>query len=86
MINFHYLTRCFYEPEYDKAFRQEAIRLALTGAKSIAKTARNLGMKAGALYNEVNQVKQWDEKVPLEEFNNSAELVTVFETTRQSGW
>lgn len=35
--------------KYDKAFRQESVRLALIGEKSIAKTTRNLGMKEGTL-------------------------------------
>lgn len=69
--------------KYDKAFRQEAVRLALTGDKSIAETARNLGIKEGTLYNWVNQVKQSEEKVPSEEFNNSAELVNELNRLRK---
>ena len=40
---------------YDKVFRQEAIRLALTSEKSISQTARDLGIKEGTLYNWVSQ-------------------------------
>lgn len=43
---------------YDKAFRQEAIRLALTGDKSVAQTAKDLGVKEGTLYNWISQAKQ----------------------------
>lgn len=41
--------------KYDKAFKSEAIRLALTSNQSISKTARDLGLKDGTLYNWVSQ-------------------------------
>lgn len=58
-----------------KAFKQEAIRLALTDGKSIAETARNLGIKEATLYNWVSQFKHSQTKIPSEEFSNPAELV-----------
>ena len=43
--------------QYDAAFRVEAIRLALSSSQSIAKTARDLGVKEGTLYNWVSAAK-----------------------------
>lgn len=43
--------------KYDKSFKDEAIRLALTSPQSIAQTARDLGIKEGSLYNWVSQAK-----------------------------
>ena len=40
--------------KYDATFRAEAIRLALSSPESIAKTARDLGIKEGTLYNWVS--------------------------------
>ncbi len=38
-------------------FKQEAVRLATTSAQPIAKTARDLGIKEGTLYNWVSLAK-----------------------------
>jgi transposase-like protein len=43
---------------YEHSFRNEAIRLALTGDKSIAQTAKELGIKEPTLYNWISQAKQ----------------------------
>jgi transposase len=43
---------------FDQSFRNEAIRLALTGDKSIAQTAKDLGIKEPTLYNWINQAKK----------------------------
>lgn len=69
--------------QYDKSFRQEAVRLALTSDKSIAQTARDLGIKEGTLYNWVNQVKQSEEKVASAEFNSNTELVDELNRLRK---
>jgi transposase len=42
---------------YDKQFKDEAIRLALTSAQPLAKTARDLGIKASLLYSWVSSAK-----------------------------
>lgn len=47
---------------YDKAFKAEAIRLVLTSNQSIAKTARDLGLKDGTLYNWLSQERNHAEK------------------------
>ncbi len=69
--------------QYDQAFKQEAVRLALTGDKSIAETARSLGLKEATLYNWVYKIKSSPAKVPSEEFNNSAELVNELNRLRK---
>ena len=69
--------------KYDKAFRQEAVRLALAGEKSIAETARNLGIKEGTLYHWVNQVKNSAIKIPTEEFNTNAEFIDELNRLRK---
>ncbi len=43
---------------YDQAFRQEAIRLALTDDKTIAQTARDLGIKEPVLYAWISKAKK----------------------------
>lgn len=43
---------------YDATFRQEAVKLALTGDKTIAQTARDLGIKEPSLYSWVSQAKK----------------------------
>lgn len=46
----------------DKEFKNEAIRLALTSSQPIAKTARDLGIKATTLYSWVSSAK---DKAPV---------------------
>lgn len=43
---------------YTEEFKQEAIRLATTSPQPIAKTARDLGIKEGTLYNWVSVAKE----------------------------
>ena len=43
--------------KYDKSFKEEAVRLALTSSQSTAQTARDLGVKENSLYNWVSQAK-----------------------------
>ena len=43
--------------KYDKSFKEEAVRLALTSPKSISQTARDLGIKENTLYNWVSRAK-----------------------------
>jgi len=68
---------------YDKAFKAEAIRLALTGEKSIAETARSLGIKEGMLYYWIGKLKDSKSPIPSEEFNNSSELVEELNRLRK---
>lgn len=43
--------------KYDKSFKEEAIRLALTSNQPIAKTAYDLGIKESTLYAWVSNAK-----------------------------
>jgi len=43
--------------KYEKTFKVEAIRLALSSSQPIAKTARDLSLKEHTLYNWVSQEK-----------------------------
>jgi len=61
---------------YDQNFKQEAIRLALSGTKSIAQTARDLGIKEASLYSWISQAKNSGEVFDTEETKlSSAELI-----------
>lgn len=69
---------------YDQAFRQEAVRLALSGDKSVAQTACELGIKEGILYHWVSRTKEFsstttDNGEPL----NSAQLVDELNRLRK---
>jgi len=48
--------------KYDKSFKEEAIRLALTSPQPLSKTARDLGLKESTLYSWVSLAK---DKAPL---------------------
>jgi transposase len=41
----------------DKSFREEAVRLALSSPEPYTKTARDLGIKVGSLYQWINQYR-----------------------------
>jgi transposase len=42
---------------YEKSFREEAVKLALSGGKSISQTARDLGIKESTLYSWIYSIK-----------------------------
>jgi transposase len=60
--------------KYDKSFKEEAIRLALTSNQPITKTAYDLGIKATTLYSWVSHAK---DKAPTiaDESSNPANLI-----------
>lgn len=62
--------------KYDKSFKDEAVRLALTSSQSIAQTARDLGIKDGCLYNWINRSKSNSEttNIPSGNLNLTEEL------------
>src|SRR3990167_7324882 len=64
---------------YDKAFKEEAIRLALTSGQPIAKTARDLGIKDATLYYWLSQAK---EKAPVVPDGKGGESNLVEELNR----
>lgn len=57
--------------QYDKSFKEEAIRLALTSAQPVAKTARDLGIKDTTLYYWIRQAKDKASSVSDEKGNES---------------
>lgn len=67
----------------DESFKQEAIRLALSGEKSIAQTARDLGIKESLLYSWIHQAKKSKAAVPSEEFKNTSELINELNRLRK---
>lgn len=50
--------------KYDKSFKEEAVRLALTSSKSVSQTARDLGIKENTLYNWVSRAKNSSPESP----------------------
>lgn len=69
--------------KYDKSFKQEAIRLTLSGGKSIAQTARDLGIKESLLYSWISQAKQSQTPISSNEFKNTSELIDELNRLRK---
>ena len=68
----------------DKAFRAEAVRLALNSGKSIAQTARELGVNGQTLYSWVNQSKHAPESISgTDDKLNSAQLIDELNRLRK---
>jgi transposase len=68
--------------QYESSFKAEAIRLALSSSQSIAKTARDLGIKEGTLYNWVSVAKSQSPTV-TDEQGNKANLVEELNRLRK---
>jgi len=51
--------------KYDQTFKEEAVRLALSSPQTIAKTARDLGIKDNTLYNWISVAKSQAEPKDL---------------------
>jgi transposase len=66
----------------DQEFKNEAIRLAITSAQPIAKTARDLGIKTTTLYSWVSSAK---DKAPVisDEQGNQTNLVEELNRLRK---
>ncbi len=60
--------------KYDKSFKEEAIRLALTSPQPLSKTARDLGLKESTLYNWVSLAKDKAPPVPDSQGNQTSLL------------
>lgn len=65
--------------QHDKQFKEEAIRLAVTSPQPIAKTARDLGIKATTLYSWVSSAK---DKSPVITENNGNQTNVIEELNR----
>lgn len=68
--------------KHDKQFKEEAIRLAVTSPQPIAKTARDLGIKAATLYSWVSSAK---DKSPVitEENGNQTNVIEELNRLRK---
>jgi len=69
--------------KYDNFFKQESIRLALSAGKSIAQTARDLGIKESLLYSWISQAKKSKAPIPSNEFKNTSELIDELNRLRK---
>jgi transposase len=63
--------------KYDKSFKDEAVRLALTSTQSIAQTARDLGIKEGSLYNWINRAKETSPPDMIGSVNLNEEVIRL---------
>jgi transposase len=68
---------------YDETFKKEAVRLALSSGKSIAQTARDLGIKESLLYSWIAKVRKSEAKIPSDEFDNPADLIDELNRLRK---
>jgi transposase len=69
---------------FDKAFRAEAVRLALSTGKSIAQTARELGITGPTLYSWINQTKQETESITVTDDKlNNVQLIDELNRLRK---
>lgn len=69
---------------YNKEFREEAIKLALVGEKTISQTARDLGLKETTLYYWIQDARK--SKVPIvddDETRSSAEIIDELKRLRK---
>lgn len=65
--------------KYDKSFKEEAIRSALSSSQPIAKTAYDLGIKESTLYSWVSSAK---DKAPVVLGDNQHPINLVEELNR----
>lgn len=68
--------------KYDKSFKDEAVRLALSSSQAIAKTARDLGIKESSLYSWVSEEKNKNQTI-TDENGNQANLVEELNRLRK---
>lgn len=68
--------------KYDKAFKDEAIKLALSSAQSIAKTARDLGIKESSLYCWISEEKNKNQII-TDEGGNQTNLIEELNRLRK---
>ena len=69
---------------YERSFREDAVRLALSGEKPISQTARDLGIKETTLYSWISALK--NSKVKISdgcEKRSSSELVDELNRLRK---
>ncbi|MGE3320435.1 MAG: transposase [Candidatus Berkiella sp.] len=67
--------------KYDKSFKEEAIRLAVTSNQAIGKTAYDLGIKESTIYVWVSSAK--DKSSISKEDGNSTNLIEELNRLRK---
>ena len=67
---------------YDKSFKEEAVRLALTSGQPYAKTARDLGIKEANLYHWIEMSKK-EAPAVADEKGQAANLVEELNRLRK---
>lgn len=68
--------------KYNKSFKEEAVRLALTSAQSISQTARDLDIKENTLYNWISVAKNKSSE-PTSENGSKVSLVEELNRLRK---
>lgn len=68
--------------KYDKTFKDEALRLALSSPQPIAKTARDLGIKESLLYSWVSEEKNKNQTF-ADESGNQTNLIEELNRLRK---
>lgn len=68
--------------KYDKSFKEEAVRLAITSTQPLSKTARDLRLKESTLYYWISQTK---DKAPIisDESGNQTNLIEELNRLRK---
>lgn len=66
---------------YDKAFRAEAVKLAITGEKTIYQTAKDLGINETTLYNWVAKARA--SKTPYLDDDKTRSAADVIDELKQ---
>lgn len=66
---------------YEKGFKTEAVKLAITGEKSISQTAKDLGMKETTLYNWVSKARE--SKTPYVDDDKTRSAADVIDELKQ---
>lgn len=72
---------CSMNASYKKEFRAEAVRLAITGDKSISQTAKDLGVNETTLYNWVAKARE--SKVPHQDGDEIRSAADVIDELKQ---
>lgn len=68
---------------YDKHFKDEAVRLAMTSEQPISRTARDLGIKEGTLYHWIDLAKKKAKTTIVDEEGNNKNLLDELNRLRK---
>lgn len=66
---------------YDKAFKAEAVKLAITGSKNISQTAKDLGVNETTLYNWVAKARK--SEIPYHDEDGVKSAAEIMNELRQ---